>query len=106
MFEGTGKSIPYAVFVPPACGKAAPCPLIVGLHGMGRSYDSLMGYDGFLHLAANGGYLVAAPLGYNEFGWHGSSGPGLRPGQVPPDIATRHDRAMLARVFSFFDGLP
>jgi len=90
VFEGTGKRIPYAVFVPAACGQTTPCPLIVGLHGMGRSYDSLMGYDGFLDLAARGGYLVATPLGYNEFGWYGSSGPDLRPGQVPPDIAA-HD---------------
>ncbi len=89
VFEGTGKSIPYAVFVAPSCHKGTPCPLIVGLHGLGRSYDSVMGYDGLLDLAARGGYIVVTPLGYNEFGWYGSSGPGLRPGQVPPDVASQ-----------------
>jgi predicted esterase len=88
-FDGTGKSIPYAVFVAPACNEATPCPLIVGLHGQGRSYDSLMGYDGLLDLAVQGRYIVATPLGYNEFGWYGSSGPDLRPGQVPPNIAAQ-----------------
>ena len=97
VFDGTGRSIPYAVFVAPACDKATPCPLIVGLHGLGRSYDSIMGYDGFLDLAAQGGYIVATPLGYNEFGWYGSSGPDLRPGRCR---STSRPRILRRRIWA------
>jgi len=50
-FPGTGESIPYAVFVPSSYDSSQGAPLIVSLHGLGRSHDWLMGYHGLLDQA-------------------------------------------------------
>ncbi|MBT6549536.1 MAG: hypothetical protein HOM53_09700, partial [Gammaproteobacteria bacterium] len=49
-FEPTGESIPYAIFVPSSYDPKGTeaLPLLVSLHGLGRSYDWLMGYHGLL----------------------------------------------------------
>lgn len=71
-FPGTGETIPYAVFVPSSVDQGQPAPLIVSLHGLGRSHDWLMGYHGFLDQAEANGYIVVTPLGYIRRGWYGS----------------------------------
>lgn len=71
-FPGTGESIPYAVFVPSDYDPSQPAPLIVSLHGLGRSHDWLMGYHGLLDQAEANGYIVVTPLGYIRRGWYGS----------------------------------
>lgn len=71
-FPGTGETIPYALFVPSSYDSSAGAPLIVTLHGLGRTYDWLMGYHGFLDQAEAGGYIVVTPLGYIRRGWFGS----------------------------------
>lgn len=71
-FPGTGESIPYAVFVPSNYDSSQGAPLIVSLHGFGRSHDWLMGYHGFLDQAEANGYIVVTPLGYTRRGWYGS----------------------------------
>ena len=71
-FPGTGESIPYAVFVPSGYDESQPAPLIVSLHGLGRSHDWLMGYHGFLDQAEANDYIVVTPLGYTRRGWYGS----------------------------------
>jgi predicted peptidase len=71
-FPGTGESIPYALFVPGGYDPAVPAPLLVSLHGLGRSYDWLMGYHGLLDHAEADGYLVVTPLGYTRRGWYGA----------------------------------
>jgi predicted peptidase len=71
-FPGTGESIPYAVFVPSSYDSSQPAPLIVSLHGLGRSHDWLMGYHGLLDQAEANGYIVVTPLGYIRRGWYGS----------------------------------
>jgi predicted peptidase len=71
-FPGTGESIPYAVFVPASYDSSQPAPLIVSLHGLGRSHDWLMGYHGLLDQAEAHGYIVVTPLGYIRRGWYGS----------------------------------
>lgn len=72
VFEPTGETLPYAVFVPSTYQTGTPSPLIIALHGLGRSYDWLMGYEGFLDYADASGMIVATPLGYNRRGWYGS----------------------------------
>ncbi len=72
VFPGTGESIPYAVFVPTSVERNQRAPLIVSLHGLGRSHDWLMGYEGFLDHAEANGYIVVTPLGYIRRGWYGS----------------------------------
>lgn len=71
-FLETGETIPYALFVPRSYDPDRPAPLMVSLHGLGRTYDWLMGYDGLLDAAEAGGYLVVTPLGYTRRGWYGS----------------------------------
>lgn len=77
VFPGTGETIPYALFVPDTYDPARPAPLLVSLHGLGRTYDWLMGYHGLLDVAAAGGYVVVAPLGYVRRGWYGARARGL-----------------------------
>lgn len=72
VFPATGETIPYAVFVPSTYQSSSPAPLLVSLHGLGRSYDWLMGYHGLLDEAEAGGYIVVTPLGYTRRGWYGS----------------------------------
>lgn len=71
-FPGTGESIPYAVFVPSDYDSSQSTPLIVSLHGFGRTHDWLMGYHGLLDEAEANGYIVVTPLGYIRRGWYGS----------------------------------
>lgn len=71
-FPATGESIPYALFVPSTYEPSSESPLIVSLHGLGRTHDWLMGYHGFLDLAEANGYIVVTPLGYTRRGWYGS----------------------------------
>ena len=71
-FPGTGESIPYAIFVPSSYDSSQGAPLIVSLHGLGRSHDWLMGYHGLLDQAEANGYIVITPLGYIRRGWYGS----------------------------------
>jgi len=71
-FPATGEAIPYALFVPSSYDQAAESPLIISLHGLGRSHDWLMGYHGLLDQAEANGYIVLTPLGYTRRGWYGS----------------------------------
>lgn len=70
--EAGGVEIPYALFVPSTYEKRKPCPLLLALHGLGRTHDWLMGYEGLLDFAERDGYIVATPLGYVRSGWYGS----------------------------------
>ena len=72
VFEETGEEMPYALFVPADYDTAREWPLIVSLHGLGRPYDWMMGYDGFIDFAERDGYIVVSPLGYSPRGWYGS----------------------------------
>jgi predicted peptidase len=80
VFAATGVTIPYALFVPSNYDASRPWPLIVGLHGLGRPYDWLMGYDGIIDFAERDGYIMVTPLGYHPRGWYGSRGHGIPPG--------------------------
>jgi poly(3-hydroxybutyrate) depolymerase len=66
VFEPTGETLPYAIFVPSTYDPngSESLPLLVSLHGLGRSYDWLMGYHGLLDQAEESGYAVVTPLGY------------------------------------------
>ena len=51
VFEETGVEVPYALFVPSNYDASRAWPLIVALHGLGRPYDWMMGYDGNIDAA-------------------------------------------------------
>lgn len=73
VFTPTGETLPFALFLPEGfTADSPPAPLIVALHGQGRTYDWMMGYDGFLDYAQQHGFVVAAPLGYTRRAWYGS----------------------------------
>ena len=77
LFEETGEEVPYALFVPSNYDASRPFPLIVALHGLGRPYDWMMGYDRFIDFAERDGYVVVSPLGYHPRAWYGSRGYGI-----------------------------
>jgi predicted peptidase len=79
-FKSTGTEVPYALFVPSNYDRSRPWPVIIGLHGLGRPYDWVMGYDGIIDLAERDGFIMATPLGYHPRGWYGSRGGGIPPG--------------------------
>lgn len=72
VFSPTGESLPYALFIPDTYDASSSSPLLVSLHGLGRTYDWLMGYEGFLDYAEAYGFVVVTPLGYIRRGWYGS----------------------------------
>jgi poly(3-hydroxybutyrate) depolymerase len=86
-FPETGAEVPYALFVPSTYDASREWPLIVALHGLGRPFDWMMGYDGFIDMAEQGGYIVVSPLGYHPRAWYGSRGYG-----VPGGAAREGDR--------------
>src|SRR5688572_7745443 len=79
-FKSTGKEIPYALFVPSNYDRSRAWPLMIGLHGLGRPFDWVMGYDGIVDLAERDGFIMASPLGYHPRGWYGSRGAGIPAG--------------------------
>lgn len=76
-FPETGETLPYALFVPESYDAEEPAPLLVSLHGLGRTYDWLMGYHGLLDFAEERGFLVVTPLGYTRQGWYGARRTGM-----------------------------
>lgn len=75
VLEGAGEIMPYRVFVPKSYDAAKPAPLIIALHGLGGTEDSM--FDQYSRrvptLAEQHGYLVAAPLGFRPDGFYGST---------------------------------
>ena len=92
-FPPTGETLTYALFIPDSYNASEPAPLIVSLHGLGRSYDWLMGYHGLLDEAEKGGFIVVTPLGYIRRGWYGS-----RPTEDPDD--SQHSERDVMEVLS------
>ena len=76
-FPGTSKEVPYALFVPSNYDASREWPLIVTLHGLGRPYDWMMGYEGNIDAAERDGYIMVSPKGYHPRAWYGSRGPGI-----------------------------
>ena len=77
VFKETGETLPYALFVPSKYEKGKKTSLIVSLHGLTRTYDWLMGYEGLLDFAEEMDFIVVTPLGYTRNGWYGAWSTGL-----------------------------
>ena len=75
-FEDTSEELPYCVFASSKISADTPAPLIISLHGLGAP-PQVMCNSTAVDLAEEGGYILAAPMGYNVGGWYGS--PLLRP---------------------------
>lgn len=77
-FEEAGKEMEYGLFVPSTYDGTKKVPLIVALHGLGSNPQRILRYHGLTDLAERHGYVVAAPMGYNPFGWYGAPSPFAR----------------------------
>jgi poly(3-hydroxybutyrate) depolymerase len=75
-FAEAGTDVGYELYVPTSYDAATPSPLIVLLHGLGSRPERVIRYEGLTELAEERGYIVVAPMGYNERGWYGSRGTG------------------------------
>ena len=71
-FKEANKEMEYALFVPSKYDKEKKTPLMVALHGLGSNPQQIMRYRGLTDLAEKHGYIVVAPMGYNERGWYGA----------------------------------
>jgi poly(3-hydroxybutyrate) depolymerase len=70
LFEETGEMLEYAVFVSSKIKEdSKKIPLVIALHGRGAHPTSILGHAA--GPAERGGYVVAAPMGYNDHGWYG-----------------------------------
>jgi poly(3-hydroxybutyrate) depolymerase len=74
-FKDAKMEMEYALFVPTTYDKDKKAPLVIALHGLGSNPQQMMRYKGLTDLAEKGGYVVAAPMGYNSRGWYGVRGP-------------------------------
>lgn len=70
-FKEAGKEMEYGLFVPSTYDKEKKTPLMIALHGLGSNPQQIMRYPQLTDLAEKHGYVVAAPMGYNNSGWYG-----------------------------------
>jgi len=75
-FKEAGKPMEYELYVPSDYNSSRPTPLIVALHCLGAVAHDMIRYEHLTELAEERGYIVIAPMGYNDHGWYGSRGPG------------------------------
>jgi poly(3-hydroxybutyrate) depolymerase len=72
-FKDAKKDMEYALYVPGGYDKERKVPLVIALHGLGGNPQQFMRTRGLTQEAEKRGYIVAAPMGYNERGWYGQS---------------------------------
>jgi len=70
-FADTDEDLPYCVFASSKVSRDTPAPLIISLHGLGAP-PQIMCNSTAVDFAEDGGYVLAAPMGYNVGGWYGS----------------------------------
>ena len=69
-FDETGESLEYAVYVSSKVTKdSKKIPLVIALHGRGAHPTTIMRHA--QGPAEQLGWVVAAPMGYNDHGWYG-----------------------------------
>jgi predicted peptidase len=69
-FADTDEDLEYCLFKSSKVDAATPAPLIISLHGLGAG-PQVMCNATAVELAEKGGYILAAPMGYNTRGWYG-----------------------------------
>jgi predicted peptidase len=88
-FDDTNEDLKYCLFVSSKVSKDKKAPLIVTLHGLGAG-PSIMVTKQAVDLAEEGGYILVAPMGYNERGWYGMPF-SIPAGKTPPQNAQTGD---------------
>jgi predicted esterase len=73
-FQTAKEIMPYRMYVPAVCTPSRACPLVVALHGLGATEDSMFSnLYRIPPLAEQHGFIVVAPLGYRVDGFYGYS---------------------------------
>jgi dienelactone hydrolase len=73
LLKDAGEIMPYRLYVPTSYTPAHPWPLVVALHGLGATEDSMFGpLYGITKLAEQHGFIVVAPLGYRVDAGYGA----------------------------------
>jgi poly(3-hydroxybutyrate) depolymerase len=99
-FADTGEALPYCVFASSKIGEDTPAPLIISLHGLGAP-PQIMCNRTAVDLAEAGGYILAAPMGYNVGGWYGSpvmrgrGGRGFGGAEQPENLAELSEKDVM-----------
>jgi poly(3-hydroxybutyrate) depolymerase len=72
MLKDAGEIMPYRLYIPPSYDGARPYPMVLALHGLGGTEDSMFGPNyRALPEAEKRGYILVAPLGYRIDGGYG-----------------------------------
>ncbi len=90
-FKEAGRPMEYELYVPGKYNNSRPTPLIVALHCLGAVARDMIRYEHLTELAEERGYIVVAPMGYNNHGWYGSRGPGHELVGGRGSLATKDD---------------
>jgi len=79
LFKETNENIEYGVFVSSRVDQKKKSPLVIALHAAGAEPAAIL--RPLADPAEKGGYIVAAPMGYNLRGFYGAAGPGNTRGE-------------------------
>jgi predicted esterase len=73
LLNAAGEIMPYRLYVPTSYTPGRAWPLVVALHGLGATEDSMFGpLYGIPKLAEQHGFIVVAPLGYRVDAGYGA----------------------------------
>ncbi len=72
-FKAAGEIMPYRTYIPTSYNGSKAFPMVLALHGLGGTEDSMFGglYN-IIEQAEKRGYLVVSPMGYRVDGGYGS----------------------------------
>lgn len=83
LLQAAGEIMPYRLYVPAKYNSTRAYPLVVALHGLGGTEDSMFGPNyRVIEQAAQREYIVVAPMGYRVDGGYGSAITGGRRGEL------------------------
>ncbi len=85
-FELGKIKLSYGLYLPKSFEESKTYPLVVVLHGLNSNPGQILGYPELTKYADNNGYILVAPMGYNERGWYGSRGKGGGRGKDPDNL--------------------
>jgi hypothetical protein len=70
-FKEAKRQMQYELFVSTKYNASRPAPLMLVLHGLANQPRDIIRVEGLTELAEERGYMVVAPMGYNDHGGYG-----------------------------------